>query len=148
MAHLKTTIIEIKTTENCLAHALIIAIARIEHGSNCESYRKGCKIRPVVRDLLEKTCIDLSTGAGIPTLARFQEHFREHKIVVYQGLSCDNIMFVGRVDSAKRLNLFYDDVENHYHVITNLTLSWQDGTSVKRVKNLLERRDARMRPNV
>ena len=30
-------------------------------------------------------------------------------------------MFEGQVDSAKRLNLVYDDVEKHYHVITNLT---------------------------
>jgi len=30
-------------------------------------------------------------------------------------------MFEGRVESAKRLNLLYDDVERHYHVITNLT---------------------------
>jgi len=30
-------------------------------------------------------------------------------------------MFVGRVKSAKRLNLLYDDVERHYHVIANLT---------------------------
>jgi len=28
-------------------------------------------------------------------------------------------MFEGRVDSAKRLNLVYEDVERHYHVITN-----------------------------
>ena len=44
-----------------------------------------------------------------------------YNIVLYQGLSCDNIMFEGRVESAKRLNLLYDDVERHYHVITNLT---------------------------
>ena len=121
LAHLKKSIIQIKATENCLAHALILAIARIDNVSNYESYRKGWKIRPVVRDLLEKTGIDLSGGAGIPELARFQEHFREYKIVVYQGLSCDNIMFEGRVESSKRLNLLYDDVERHYHVITNLT---------------------------
>jgi len=30
-------------------------------------------------------------------------------------------MFEGRVESAKRLNLFYDDVERYYHVNTNLT---------------------------
>jgi len=30
-------------------------------------------------------------------------------------------MFQGTVRSAKRINLLYDDVERHYHVITNLT---------------------------
>jgi len=30
-------------------------------------------------------------------------------------------MFEGQVVSLKRLNLFYDDVDRHNHVITNLT---------------------------
>jgi len=30
-------------------------------------------------------------------------------------------MFEGQVGSSKYLNLLYDDVERHYHVITNLT---------------------------
>ena len=59
-------------------------------------------------------------GRGIPELNRFQEHFRDYKIVVYQGLGCDDIMFEGQVDSSKHLYLHYDDVERHYHVITNL----------------------------
>ena len=54
-------------------------------------------------------------------MTRFQEHFRQYKIVVYHGLSCDDIMFQGRVDTSERLNLLYDDVERHYHVIVNLT---------------------------
>jgi len=78
-------------------------------------------ILPVVRDLLETTGNDLASGAGIPEHAIFQEHFLEENIVVYQVLSYDNIMFEGQVESAKRLNLLYDDVDRHYHVITNLT---------------------------
>ena len=117
----KKSIIQVKDTENCLAHALIIAIARIDNDSIYESYRKCWKIRPVVLDLIEKTVIDLCGGAGIPELERFQEHFREYKMVVYLGLSCDNIEFEGRIESAKRLNLFYDDVERKFHVITILT---------------------------
>jgi len=30
-------------------------------------------------------------------------------------------MYEGQVEPFKNLNLFYDDVERHYHVITNLT---------------------------
>ena len=41
--------------------------------------------------------------------------------MAHLGLSCENIMFEGRVVSAKRLSLLYDDVERHYHVITKLT---------------------------
>ena len=30
-------------------------------------------------------------------------------------------MFVGQVDSAKTLNILYDDVERHYHVYANFS---------------------------
>jgi hypothetical protein len=41
-AHLKS-IIEVKAETNCLAHALIIAIAKITQDPNYASYRKGYK---------------------------------------------------------------------------------------------------------
>jgi hypothetical protein len=121
MAHLKRSILEVKAADNCLAHAILIAIARVNNDSNYNAYRKGRKIRPAVENLLETTGIDLSKGAGIPELARFQEYFCDYKIVVYRGPNCDNIMFEGTVESPKRLNLLYDDVQRHYHVITSLT---------------------------
>ena len=74
MAYLRS-IVEVKATENCLAHAIIIAIATIHNESNYKSYRDGYKIRPSVRTLLEGTGIDLSGGAGIPELGRLQEKF-------------------------------------------------------------------------
>ena len=81
MAHLKKSIIEVKAENICLAHALLIAISRINKDSNYNSYRRGYKIGPVVQNLLETTGIDLTKCAGIPELVRFQEHFHEHKIV-------------------------------------------------------------------
>jgi len=53
----------------------------------------------------------------------FQEHFREYKRVAYHGVSGANIMFERQIDSSKRLNILYDDVVGHYHVIANLTAS-------------------------
>ena len=50
----------------------------------------------------------------------FEEHFPQYKITVYQGLACEDIMFEVQFDSPKRINLLYDDVEQHYHVIVNL----------------------------
>ena len=99
MAHLKKSIIEVKAEDNCLAHVLLIAISRVNNDSNCNSYRRGYKIRFAVQTLLETTGIDLTNGARIPELHRFQEYFREYKIVVYRGLNCDSIMFEGRVES-------------------------------------------------
>jgi len=43
MAHLKRSIIEVKVENNCLAHALIIAIARMNKDPNYVSNRKGYK---------------------------------------------------------------------------------------------------------
>ena len=121
MAHLKKSIVEVKTEENCLAHALVIAIAKVENDPNYKAYSKDRKIRHAVQTLLDATGIDLSNGGWIPELMRFQEHFRQYKIVVYHGLSCDDIMFEGQVVSSKRLNILYDDVKWHYYVTVKLT---------------------------
>ena len=51
---------------------------------------------------------------------RFQEHFKEYRIVVLGGLNCEDIYFDGQVESEKRINLLYDDVRKLYHVINNV----------------------------
>jgi len=83
MAHLKRSIVEVKAEENCLAHALITAIARLNKDPKYKSFRKGYKIRPVVQNLLETTGINLDRGGGIRELERFQDHFKEYRIVVF-----------------------------------------------------------------
>jgi hypothetical protein len=40
---------------------------------------------------------------------------------VYGGLEYAEIIFEGQVTSEQRVNLLYDDVERHFHVIANLT---------------------------
>jgi hypothetical protein len=102
-----------------LAHALIIAIAKVTNDQNCNSYRKGWKIRPVDQNLLETTGINLDNAAVIPELIRFQELFQEYKIVVYEGLNCDSIKIEDQFESPKRLNILYDDVT--HHVIASFT---------------------------
>jgi len=104
-----------------LAHALIIAIARLTNDTNYVSYRKGNKIRPVVDHLLASTGIDLSNGGGISELMKFQEHLKEYRIVVFRGLDCNDMMFDGQVDSEKRINLVFDDVKHNFHVINSVT---------------------------
>ena len=47
LAHLKS-IIHVKAEENCLVHALIIAIARFEKDTNYDSYRRGYRIFPLL----------------------------------------------------------------------------------------------------
>ena len=119
MAHLKKRILQVKAEMNCLAHALIIAITKLTKDRNYKAYIQGRKIYPKVDQLLAATGISLDNGAGIPKLERFQEHFRQYKIVVYTGLNCEEIMFEGHVEATERLNLLYDEVTRH--VIGNLT---------------------------
>ena len=77
MANLKSHMVQVTAEENCLAHALIIAIAKLENDTNYTAYRKGRKIRPVVQTLFQETGIDLANGVGIAELNRFEEHSRE-----------------------------------------------------------------------
>ena len=83
--HLKRSIIEVRPEENCLTHALIIAIARLNNDPNHTAYSVGWKIRPLVKQLLGTSSIDLKNGAENPELSRIQEHFHEYKIVNYAG---------------------------------------------------------------
>jgi len=102
-----------------LVHALVIAKFKVDGDPNYNSYRRGYRIRPVVNSLLETTGIDLSRGRGVPELMRFQEHFKEYRIVVFGGLNCEDIFRrSGRI--KKRINMVYDDVNRYYHVINNL----------------------------
>jgi len=66
MAHLKTSIVEVKAEENCLAYVLVISIAKVENDPDYKAYRQGTMIRQVFETLLETTGIDLSNGAWIP----------------------------------------------------------------------------------
>ena len=66
MIQLKSSIVEVGGEGNCLVHALIIAIAMLNNDPNYNAYRQGRKVRPVVRQLLETTGIDLKNGAKIP----------------------------------------------------------------------------------
>jgi len=121
MAHLKTSVVEVKAKEKCLAYALVIAVAKLTNDPNYKAFRQGRKIRPKVDRLLEITGIDLTNGGGIPELTRFQEHFIDYRIVVYGGLHCDDIIFDCRIETENRNSLLYDDFNQHYHVIINLT---------------------------
>ena len=87
-----------EATENCLAHAIIIAISKAENVPVNVGYRRIHNIRSLI---LVSTCLELGISV----------HFREYKITVYQDLACNDIMFEEQVDSPKRINLLYDDVE-------------------------------------
>ena len=121
LAHLKTSIIEVKAEENYLAHALIITIATLEKVPNYDSYRRERRILPVVSHLLQTTGIDLTNGGGIRELTPFQEYYEGYRIVVYGGLNCEDMIFDGVNESEKKIYLLYVEKTRHYHLITNVT---------------------------
>jgi len=43
LAHLKKSIVEVKTEDNCLAHALVIAIAKVENDTNLRRIDKAVR---------------------------------------------------------------------------------------------------------
>jgi hypothetical protein len=62
MAYLKRSIVQVIAEINWLAQDLLIAQARVDNDPNYESYRKGRKILPSVRHLLDTTGINLDIG--------------------------------------------------------------------------------------
>jgi len=69
---------------NCLAHTLIIAIARITNDPNYQSYREGRKLGRAVHQLLESTGINLDQGGGIRELAQFQNLSKNIELLSFQ----------------------------------------------------------------
>ena len=67
MARVKKSIVQVKAESNCLAHALIIAKAKVDGDPNYNSYRRGYKVRPMVNSLLETTGIDFRTVGEYPS---------------------------------------------------------------------------------
>jgi hypothetical protein len=121
LSHLKRSIVEVKSRDNCLVHALVIGIAHLTQDPNYISYRKGRKIKPKVDELIAASGVNLSNDGGIPELKILQNYLAYYRIVVYSGLRCENVIFDGHTDSNKRLNLLYDFKTNHFNVIVNLT---------------------------
>ena len=76
----------------CLAHELIIAMARVTGDPKYQSYRRGNKLDLPVDELLKVSGVDLSKG-GLEELQKFQDNLSVYKYIVYDGLSTDRLIF-------------------------------------------------------
>jgi hypothetical protein len=56
----------------------------------------------------------------VEELQQFQEYLSDYKIMVYDGLSPDRLIFSGNSFSEKKLYLLHDAETGHYNVITNI----------------------------
>ena len=75
MVHLKKSIVQVKSETNCLAHALIIAIAKVKNDPNYKAYRQRRKIYPKVDQLFAATGTNHDHGGGIPNSNVFRTIF-------------------------------------------------------------------------
>jgi len=120
MNAIKKSIVTVKAAPNCLAYALIIAMARVNGDPNYKSYSNGRGLKKPFEDLLKASGVYLSNGGGFEELRQFQDYLSDYQIIVFDGFNPDRIMFNGNSRSAKKLHLLYDRDNEHYNVITNL----------------------------
>ena len=64
-----------------MAHALIIAMARVNGGPKYPSYRDRRGIKKPVEDLLKASGVNLCNAGGFHELEQFQEYFRTTKLL-------------------------------------------------------------------
>jgi hypothetical protein len=120
LSAIKRSIIVVKAAFLYLAHTLVIAMARVNIDPKYESYKHGSCLQKPVEDLVKSSGVDLTNGGGLEELRQFQEYLSGYKIVVFDGLRLDRVIFSGNSLSAKKLYLLYDSETGHYNVITNL----------------------------
>lgn len=111
----------------CLPRALVVGKALAD--SDLVLYNRVSRNAKTVqlrqaKQLMLNAGVELNLkGMGISELKHFQEYLKDYKIVVYKfEISRNrkkNLMFVGKSNSEKRINLLYG--ENHYNVIKSLT---------------------------
>jgi hypothetical protein len=103
-----------------LGSSLVISMAQVNGDPKYKSYRDSNCLQKPVEELLKASGVDLCNGGGLEELEQFQEYLSDYKIVVFEGLYPDRIMFSGNSVSDKKLYLLYDSDSGHYNVITNI----------------------------
>ena len=81
LSAIKKSIVVVKAAFLCLAHALIIAMARVNGDPKYQSHRDGYLLDQPVDELLKASGVDLSNGGGIEELQQFQDYLSEYKFL-------------------------------------------------------------------
>jgi hypothetical protein len=80
LSAIKKSIVNVKSGFLCLAHALIIAMAKINGYPKYKSYRDSFSLKQPVQDLLSASGVDLANGGGLMNLNNFKIIFRTTKL--------------------------------------------------------------------
>ena len=78
----KRSIVVVKAALLCLAHVLIIAMARVNDDPKYKSYKNGSGLKERVEEFLMASGADLSNGGCLEELQNLQEYVSDYKIVV------------------------------------------------------------------
>ena len=81
LSAIKTSIVTVKAVFLCLAHALIIAMAKVNGDSKFKSYRNGKCLKEPDEELLKASGVDLSNGGGLMSFNSFNNTFRITKLL-------------------------------------------------------------------
>ena len=82
LSAIKKSIVVVKAAFLCLAHALIIVMARVNGDPKYKSYRNKYKLDLPVDELTKASGVDLSNGGGLEELQQFQDYLSDYKIIV------------------------------------------------------------------
>ena len=121
----------VKTAFLCLAHALIIAIAKVNGDPKYAAYSDGKCLKQPVQDILSASGVNLTYGGGLNQLEQFQNYLSDYKIIVYGGLSPDRVILV-EIPFRTRNCTSYVMLGTTMSLQT-LMLQWPRGTYVTRV---------------
>jgi len=81
LSAIKKSIVTVKAAFLCLAHALIIAMAKVNGDSNFKLYSNGRCLKERVEELLKASGVDLSNGGGLKNFNSFRSTFRITKLL-------------------------------------------------------------------
>jgi hypothetical protein len=88
---------------------------------NCDpKYKSYRALQKPVENVLEASGVHLSNGGGLGELEQFQAYLSDYKIIVFDGLKPDRVIFSENSLSTKKLYVLYDSDAGHYNVITNI----------------------------
>jgi len=81
LSAMKKSIIKVKAGFLCLAHDLIIAMARVNWDRKYKSYRVGKSLIQPVQGILSASGVDLNRGGALRNLNRFKIIFQTTKLL-------------------------------------------------------------------
>ena len=75
LSEIKRSIVIVQTANFCLAHFLIITMAKVNGNPKYKSNRNGRGLKQLVQDLLTVSSDNLTNGGGFKELKQFQNTF-------------------------------------------------------------------------